>query len=1166
MLALEIKKTIRFDKAALQFSNLENYDRITMPGLELEQIPGSPQLPVCIFHWTFPQQRVVQIEISSVRQEILPGKYFILPGQPPQTLTSLSVQKNITLQAPDISIYSSAVPYPQEIIKNLGSGRFQGTEVVALAVYPLQYLPAEKKLIFYSEIELKLVLESAPVLQPPAILTKGLTKLAENCLLPELGSEPENEPFDEYYPYIIITSKIYRDSFLPLAQWKTQKGLNTKIVELSTILNDYTGRDDAEKIRNFIKYAQSNWGTTWVLLGGDTDVVPARSAFAMDCQYGARPDENAIPCDLYYADLDGDWDANGNNIFGEVADTVDLYPEVYLGRAALNSVSEAEAWVNKVIQYEKNPSLTYLKKLLFLCQVLWDVPYTDTGIGKDRIEERYLSENNYSITKLYESLENLNKTSALQQLNAGQNIINHSGHAWWTVLSLGDGSLKDTDMLALNNRNRPSTIYSIGCWPAAIDYDCVAEAFLANPNGGGVAFIGNSRYGWGSPGNPGYGYSDRFDEKFFYFLFNQKTNSIGEALALAKAFYVPFARQENVYRWCLYEINLLGDPEMPLWTDEPESLQVDFPKTIVTGSSQLLLTVTSKSRPVVNARVCLKQADNLYLIETTDESGVAFFQVETSNAADPIMITITAENFLPAIGTIAVSMDEPYLYCDRVVVADELTNNDGFLNPGETVSLSLNLKNRGSMDIDSLTLDLAADSAGLRVLSAPIFLEHIAGLDSVLIENTFSVQASAASANGDVLYPRLSIFSKVKNWSQRLALPIGTPCFTLSDFDVHDANDNQHLEAGESVRIILSMKNSGLAPATNFAVNVCSQDSYLNIQSNNFYVSQFLPNSIVTDSIDIVIAENCPTPSFPAISLSGSFSAGDSFRTSFVLAVGKLSFFDNIEVENSSWSLPEPASNQWHRSTIRAHSGDYSWYCGQETDTTYRDNNLSELISPEFVLGRNARLSFWLWYDVAIYSVNGYEGDGVHVEISTGENWQTLDFIGTGGALPPFLMGNDWLKYEYDLSAFAAATSARLRFRFISDPFWQNYPQRFEGMYLDDVAISSSLASQLSEEEIPLLPEKFELCQNYPSPFNNYTTINYKIPIAANNSNVLIQIYNITGQRIKLLLDRRHNAGEYRVVWDGTDFANRSLPSGVYFYRLTVANKFDQVNKLILLK
>ncbi len=89
------------------------------------------------------------------------------------------------------------------------------------------------------------------------------------------------------------------------------------------------------------------------------------------------------------------------------------------------------------------------------------------------------------------------------------------------------------------------------------------------------------------------------------------------------------------------------------------------------------------------------------------------------------------------------------------------------------------------------------------------------------------------------------------------------------------------------------------------------------------------------------------------------------------------------------------------------------------------------------------------------------------------------------------------------------------------------------------------------------IPKTYELFQNYPNPFNPTTTIRYGIP---KTTHVLIEVYNILGQRVATLVNERKYPGYYFVKLDG-----RSLGSGLYFYRLKT-DEFDQVKKMLLVK
>ncbi|MFQ5604489.1 MAG: YCF48-related protein [bacterium] len=94
------------------------------------------------------------------------------------------------------------------------------------------------------------------------------------------------------------------------------------------------------------------------------------------------------------------------------------------------------------------------------------------------------------------------------------------------------------------------------------------------------------------------------------------------------------------------------------------------------------------------------------------------------------------------------------------------------------------------------------------------------------------------------------------------------------------------------------------------------------------------------------------------------------------------------------------------------------------------------------------------------------------------------------------------------------------------------------------------------------VPHKFGLSQNYPNPFNPQTTIKYQLPKAAE---VKLTIYNLLGQRVAMLVDKKMPAGFYSIQWDGKDQNGRNVASGIYVYRLQTAD-FVKAKKLTLLR
>ncbi len=96
-----------------------------------------------------------------------------------------------------------------------------------------------------------------------------------------------------------------------------------------------------------------------------------------------------------------------------------------------------------------------------------------------------------------------------------------------------------------------------------------------------------------------------------------------------------------------------------------------------------------------------------------------------------------------------------------------------------------------------------------------------------------------------------------------------------------------------------------------------------------------------------------------------------------------------------------------------------------------------------------------------------------------------------------------------------------------------------------------------SRAEPAAVPATCRLYQNKPNPFNYATIICFDLPAALH---VRLEIYDILGQRLAVVADRKMSAGSHRMYWDARDF-----PSGVYLYRLT-AGAFQKTKKGILLK
>jgi hypothetical protein len=118
-------------------------------------------------------------------------------------------------------------------------------------------------------------------------------------------------------------------------------------------------------------------------------------------------------------------------------------------------------------------------------------------------------------------------------------------------------------------------------------------------------------------------------------------------------------------------------------------------------------------------------------------------------------------------------------------------------------------------------------------------------------------------------------------------------------------------------------------------------------------------------------------------------------------------------------------------------------------------------------------------------------------------------------------------------------------------------------LFYDDLYFDGYCFTDVEDEDGEIsLPTYFSLYDNYPNPFNPETQIEYYMPFECH---VKLEIFNILGQRIRILVDEYQSGGENSVVWDGKDDNGEEVASGVYFYKLE-AEEFSQTKKMVLIR
>jgi len=574
--------TVGFDFAQPVVSDSSLGQSIEVEGLERCVVPGQPVVPFKPVKLLIPQGYEV------VRVEALPGEEMQLVGE------YRDVEKaqrpmvwGDPRNAPEIPLDETVHDvYPGKYLDEAGTHWLRGYSFISLNLFPVQYREAVGEVSWVSTMTVRVELVRTGYVSPlfrglasdRADVMRRVENPGEADTYAASASPPGTLLPSGQYTYVIITDVTLEDEFNVLRDYKQDSGVTARTHLLQDIYADYDGQDQQERIRNFIIDAYATWGTKYVLLGGDT-YGQTGEVYLPHRGFSVMGDDD-VPSDLYYACLDGDWNADGDGLWGELEDEPDYYAEVYVGRAPVCTPFEVQTFVGKVIHFDQN------RLYDIMLHGAWVDTYTDCIDIKEGTEEidgchDYITPE-YSVHTLYESeIGEITPEMWDADFEAGRFIQNHANHGDTEMYALdGYNAYYESDAEALTNTYYPVQL-SICCYSGAFDgrtsyggyvsdYDCLAESFLLNPNGGTSAMVFNSRYGYyGGSGDP-ITYAGELDIKFYELLFQDGIYNLGETVQGVREWFSSYADYNDVYRCSIYEWNLLGDPEMTMIYLDPD--------------------------------------------------------------------------------------------------------------------------------------------------------------------------------------------------------------------------------------------------------------------------------------------------------------------------------------------------------------------------------------------------------------------------------------------------------------------------------------------------------------------------------------------------------------------------------------------------------------------
>jgi hypothetical protein len=235
-------------------------------------------------------------------------------------------------------------------------------------------------------------------------------------------------------------------------------------------------------------------------------------------------------------------------------------------------------------------------------------------------------------------------------LNLGQHFVSLSGHGDQNTCC---AVLSQSTAQNLTNGYHTFIAYAASCLTADFQWpgDTISEDLLENPNGGAAAYIGYTRFGW-------IPIVDVYQSEFFKRLKSVRNLSL---LNDSRFNHPNIGGLDN---WTKFSLNLLGDPEMPVWVGRPNSTRVTHPAKISKAKQLVPVKVTTSSGvPIADAVVSFAMGD-WTVSASTDARGQAYFFI-TAPATGSMEVIVTAQDCLPYFGTMLV---EEQVVCKTAIL------------------------------------------------------------------------------------------------------------------------------------------------------------------------------------------------------------------------------------------------------------------------------------------------------------------------------------------------------------------------------------------------------------------------------------------------------------------------------------------------------------------
>ncbi len=663
--ALEVDFRLPGISSAPASYNGESFDLLYLEGEGNTGDIGAPELPTVTRLFAIPHQAGVRI----VSFEPQYRTYHGITPYPHQEYEYGSPRNSDSWIFED-KYYGEGEFYPERWVEIGEPAIIRDLRLIPLTVFPVRVNPATGEARVLTGVRVELAFDETPSPNVKSRQFEGTVPSFNRIYRNMVSNYDYTNPngveakgsFLIIYPNVSGVAGILQ----PYYEWKMRLGYRTEMIEVPN-------NASSTQVKNIIQDAYNNYDPPLehVALVGD-----ANGSVAIGCYI-----YNTGGTDHNYSLLEGD----------------DILPEITVGRLSVGSTNDLRTVINKILYYEREPSLTTTDWYKSGALIAGSSASGLSTIQINRWIKLQLIELGFTeIDSMWYTMGSSStiRTFMINEMNDGVSVFHFRGLQ-------GMNGWSPSSILQVQNALKIPFATCLTCGTGSFNQGLAAsEAFFRAgtptiPKGaiGAVATsttLTHTRY------------NNSMDMGMWAGLLEYGLTQAGPATFNGKLeLYRTYQHDWATGHCFIYWNNLMGDPTSDIWLDVPQQNVVSHPDTLPVGTGEFTVTVTdSTGNPLPGRYINLWKGDETYTGGYTDEDGAITAPVSLTSSGE-LLVTVTCHNDYPYLGETIVVESPLNIGLNSLSVIDGGTpqtrgNNDSEANPSELIELALSLKNYGS--------------------------------------------------------------------------------------------------------------------------------------------------------------------------------------------------------------------------------------------------------------------------------------------------------------------------------------------------------------------------------------------------------------------------------------------------------------------------------------